>query len=307
MPAGKQFVVRYGGPGSDGKQLQPAELRELLAAGIAVVANAEGTASGFRGRTAGRSWAQQADSHFRGLGMPADRPIYFSADWDVRPSEMDDVDEALRGAADVIGAARVGLYGGYNVIRHAQAAGTARWFWQTYAWSGGRWAPGIHLQQYRNGVQLAGGTVDLNRAMVTDFGQWGQKERLEGVAQMFCRYGDRGENVRALQYALNNCGFVPGTIDGVYGDGTAAALKQAEASVGVTSDGRTYDADSYIRVQALFVRRFSAAQKGDPGPKGPAGPVGPQGPKGDPGPAGGADVDQVLGELGRRINAAQQS
>lgn len=173
VAAGKKFVVRYGGPGSDGKQIHAAELAALKAAGIPVVANAEGTASGFQGRTAGRAWAEDAERHFRGLGMPADRPIYFSADWDVQASSFDEVDAALRGAAEIIGAARVGLYGGRRIIAHAKAAGTARWFWQTYAWSGGIWVPGVHLQQYRNGVPLAGGTVDLNRAMVSDYGQWG--------------------------------------------------------------------------------------------------------------------------------------
>ncbi|WP_174526338.1 peptidoglycan-binding protein [Micromonospora maritima] len=126
----------------------------------------------------------------------------------------------------------------------------------------------------------------------------------EGITQMFCKYGDRGENVRALQYALHNIGFTPGTIDGAYGDGTAAALKKAEASLGVVSDGRVYDADSYIRVQVLFIRRFAGATpgpKGDPGPQGPAGPQGPKGDRGEPGPAGGATVDQVASELAARL------
>lgn len=129
----------------------------------------------------------------------------------------------------------------------------------------------------------------------------------EGVAQMFCKFGDRGENVRALQYALHNIGFTPGKIDGIYLDGTAAALKKAEASVGVTSDGKTYDADSYTRVLSLFVKRFSAGTagpQGAPGPRGPAGPEGPQGERGEPGPAGGLTMDQVSAELAARITTA---
>lgn len=257
VAAGKKFVVRYGGPGSDGKQIWADELRQLLAAGIAVVANAEGTANGFRGRTAGIAWAKDAEAHFRGLGMPGDRPIYFSADWDVQAGEMDEVDAALRGAAEVVGAARVGLYGGYNVIRHAQAAGTARWFWQTYAWSGGRWASGAHLQQYRNGVSLAGGTVDLNRAMVADFGQWGQGIKIEGVAQMFCISGDRGQNVKYLQYRLHNLGFSVGTVDGIYGGMTATALTKAMATLGATVDGKTYGPEEMIRLDVLWGRKFA--------------------------------------------------
>lgn len=173
--ANKRFVVRYGGPGSAGKQLDAAEARALIAAGIALVANAEGAADGLKGgRTAGIAWARDADAHFRALGMPADRPIYLSVDFDADSAHWPAIDAALRGAAEVLGAARVGVYGGYDTIAHCVNAGTARWFWQTYAWSGGRWHPRAHIRQYRNHVPLAGGTVDLCQAMVADYGQWGQ-------------------------------------------------------------------------------------------------------------------------------------
>lgn len=177
--AGKKFVVRYGGPGRTSKQLDATELRSLLAAGLSVVANAEGAANGYRGRAVGRAWAQQAEEHFRALGMPTDRPIYFSVDWQADSGDWADIDAALRGSAEVIGAGRVGVYGGYNTIAHCAAAKTARWLWQTYAWSGGKWHPAAHLQQYRNGVTVAGGDCDLDRAMVADYGQWGQKEELD--------------------------------------------------------------------------------------------------------------------------------
>lgn len=176
--AGKRFAVRYGGPGRSSKQLSEVELKGLLGAGLSVVANAEGAADGYRGRTVGRAWAKQAEEHFRSLGMPGDRPIYFSVDWAAGAKDWADIDAALRGSAEIIGAARVGVYGGYNTIRHCATAGTARWLWQTYAWSDGRWWAGAHLQQYHNGVTVAGGDCDLNRAMVADYGQWGQKKEL---------------------------------------------------------------------------------------------------------------------------------
>jgi Domain of unknown function (DUF1906) len=171
--AGKRFAIRYGGPGSAGKQLDAAELSALRAAGLDIVANAEGSAGGYLGAAAGRAWAGAAEQHFRDLGMPADRPIYFSVDFDAGPADWPAIDAALRGSAEIIGAGRVGVYGSYDTIAHCVAAGTARWFWQTYAWSGGRWHPQAHLQQYRNGVALAGGTVDLTRATTADYGQWG--------------------------------------------------------------------------------------------------------------------------------------
>jgi hypothetical protein len=173
VAAGKRFACRYGGPGSSGKQLDPAEAQRLSAAGVSVVANAEGSATGLLGGwDAGVSWARSADSHFRNCGMPSGRPIYLSVDFDVQSSQWSAVASALRGAASVIGTARVGVYGGRRAIEWARRDGVARWFWQTYAWSGGVWVPGNHIEQYRNGVQLAGATLDLDRSLATDFGQW---------------------------------------------------------------------------------------------------------------------------------------
>lgn len=171
--AGKVFACRYGGPGSAGKQLTAAELAGLKAHGIAVVANAEGVAGGFSGFAAGRDWAQRAKDHFGALGMPAGRPIYFSVDWNAGSGDWPGIDAACKGAASVIGADWVGVYGGYNTIEHCVSARTARWFWQTYAWSGGKWHPAAHIQQYRNDATVAGAQCDLNRAMTKDYGQWG--------------------------------------------------------------------------------------------------------------------------------------
>ncbi len=199
--AGKQFACRYGGPGSDGKQLHAAELAALRAAGIDVVANAEGAANGFRGTAAGQSWASQARDHFGALGMPTGRPIYFSVDWDAGgPGDWQDIDAALRGAASVIGAAQVGVYGSYDVMAHCRAAGTARWFWQTYAWSGGRSpASYVHLYQYKNGVTIGGADCDLTRALIDDYGQWGYVEPKEPDVELTDKYGDDAYAGRTVQ------------------------------------------------------------------------------------------------------------
>lgn len=175
VAAGKKFVVRYGGPGGSWKHIDAAEASALIKAGLSIVANAEGAADGLLGgRSAGIDWARQADAHFRALGMPADRPIYLSVDFDVTSGQWPVVADALRGAASVIGAGRVGVYGGRRAIEWARRDRVAAWYWQTYAWSGGVWVPGNHLEQYRNHVALAGGTVDLCRAKTAAYGQWGQ-------------------------------------------------------------------------------------------------------------------------------------
>ena len=174
VSAGKVFACRYGGPGGDWKHLTPAEAQALSAAGIAVVANAEGSESGLLGGwSSGYSWAASAEEHFRRCGMPPGRPIYFSVDFDVQSGQWAAVASALSGAAQVLGGVhRVGVYGGRRAMEWARRDGVASWFWQTYAWSSGVWVPGNHLEQYRNSVILAGINLDLDRALATDFGQW---------------------------------------------------------------------------------------------------------------------------------------
>src|SRR5262249_28733037 len=54
----------------------------------------------------------------------------------------------------------------------ARRGNVAEWRWQTYAWSGGQWAPDCHIQQYRNGGDLAGGAGDLDQALNARYGQW---------------------------------------------------------------------------------------------------------------------------------------
>jgi hypothetical protein len=183
--AGKRFVVRYGGPGGDWKHLTQAEADALTAAGLALVANAEGTASGLvNGWSTGVAWASSADAAFQDLGMPATKPIYLSVDFDCGTGDWPKVADALRGAASVIGAARVGVYGSFDVMNWAKRDNVARWFWQTYAWSAGRWAAHNHIEQYNNGETVAGTAgIDLCRAMTADYGQWGVEDMAFTAAQ----------------------------------------------------------------------------------------------------------------------------
>lgn len=174
VDAGKVFVCRYGGQGSSGKHLTATEARELSAAGISIVANVEGAADGLLGGwNTGVNWAKSAEVHFAACGMPTDRPIYLSVDFNVTSAQWPAVAQALKGAASVLGNERVGIYGGRRAIEWARRDGVAKWFWQTYAWSSGVWVPGNHIEQYQNGVTIGGiGSIDLDRALTSDYGQW---------------------------------------------------------------------------------------------------------------------------------------
>ncbi|SEG11468.1 protein of unknown function [Thermomonospora echinospora] len=171
--AGAKFVCRYVSHDTTGKDLTRAEADQLSEAGLWLVVVWETTASrALSGRAGGAADARDADRKAQACGMPADRPIYFAVDFDASAAQQEVINAYLDGAAGVIGRDRVGLYGGYGPVKRALDAGKARWAWQTYAWSGGRWDDRAHIQQYSNERELNGVSVDYNRAVTGDYGQW---------------------------------------------------------------------------------------------------------------------------------------
>lgn len=240
--AGKTFACRYFGAGGDWKHADKAECDALRAAGIAVVTNVEGAADGLLGGfSAGRYWATVADAAARAAGMPPGKPIYLSADFRADSSHWGRIDDALMGAASVIGRSRVGVYGSYATVDHCVRSGSASWFWQTYAWSGGLWHASTHLRQYRNGVPLGSGTVDLVAARRTDYGQWGVPmtmplppgARAYSYVDIPGRFpvlrkgdsDDRQGGTRWVTRAQRLAGMAPSLCDGVYGPITATTIK----------------------------------------------------------------------------------
>src|SRR5262249_20901349 len=105
------------------------------------------------------------------IGAPLSLPIYFSVDFDAG-SQLDVVDAYFDGVASVLGVDRVGAYGGYATIKNLFDTGRIRWGWQAYAWSYGQWDARPQVRQVQNGVDVAGGTCDLDVAVAANFGQW---------------------------------------------------------------------------------------------------------------------------------------
>lgn len=170
---GIQFVCRYINPGFTGKQLESTELHALHQAGISVVANYETQADrALHGALAGQQDATDAAHYMSTFGFPADRPVYFSVDFDVQDHYLDTIHDYFRGIATVLKPWQVGIYGGKRVVDFMATSGLCNWLWQTYAWSGGLWHDGTDIEQYSNGHAVDGGTVDLDRAIDGDFGGW---------------------------------------------------------------------------------------------------------------------------------------
>lgn len=111
-----------------------------------------------------------------------------------------------------------------------------------------------------------------------------------GVFELFCKYGDSGQNVLYLQYRLKNLSptisNLVGTADGGYGNQTAAGLAAAiKMHNGSTVSGKTYGPAEMIYLDSLWGKKYGGTA-GPQGPAGPAGPQGPAGPRGEPGPQG---------------------
>jgi hypothetical protein len=239
--AGKRFAMRYVGPGTSPKHLTVAEADALKRAGLSLVTLVEGATGDPKGGfPVGVSHARQAVAMLAARGFPTNRPMYFAIDYDVSSSSWAAAREYLRGAGSVIGANLVGIYGEYDAIAWASRDGVAAWFFQTYAWSGGKWYPGNNVEQYRNGVSLAGGTVDLCRSRTADFGQWGQGQNIAG------------KDTEMVIYQLPN-GWV-GCSNGTtrYAYATEADLKEAMAAFGITSVRKI--AESQLGAYGIDVR-----------------------------------------------------
>lgn len=181
--AGFDFVVRYlsdGGPSLPGKLLTPVEAADLRAHGISIVSNWETTANRMLdGYGAGVYDARRALAQVLACGGRVDRPIYFSVDFDATPADQVPIDNYLRGAATVIGAANVGIYGGYWPLNRALRNGTAAWAWQTGAWSGNNVETRRHIHQRIGTVYVRGVACDVNEAFPADFGQWDYRQPQE--------------------------------------------------------------------------------------------------------------------------------
>lgn len=182
--AGVRFVGRYHGSGGRPKLLTRAEAGSYKQAGIQVVSIYE--TWGFsrpqdRGRltrAAGSADARQALKQALSCGAPADVVVYFTFDYDVPAADLARIQAYLEGCATVLGGThRVGVYGGYRVVKAMLDAGACRYAMQTRAWSSGHWDARAQIQQFPDGAPMAlrigGVACDRDRATAADFGQWG--------------------------------------------------------------------------------------------------------------------------------------
>lgn len=168
---GYHFAARYLSHDNTGKTIHGPEVADLHRHGIGIVLVWEDSANAAlgghgRGVSDGRAALAQAQA----LGSPGNLPIYFAVDFEASAGEQGAIDNYLRGAASVLGAGRIGVYGSYYVVKRCFQNHTAAWGWQTLAWSGGHVLPAAHL--YQNGAQDFGGGADVDEARHPSYGAW---------------------------------------------------------------------------------------------------------------------------------------
>jgi hypothetical protein len=176
LAGGFTFVLRYLSYDASGKNLTRKEADTYLAHNVDVVSNWEyAIDAALNGYGQGVRDATEGQRQHLACGGDPDAPIYFSVDFDATAGQQGAIDAYLGGCASVIGASRVGVYGGYWVVKRCLDNGSAVWGWQTRAWSGEPtlWDPRAAIRQVQNGVTVGGGAdCDINTTDVANFGQW---------------------------------------------------------------------------------------------------------------------------------------
>lgn len=238
--AGIGFVCRYLST-DPAKNLTSAELAQLHAANIAVVLNWETTAQmALRGYQGGLQDGKAAREQAQALGTPSHVPIYYSVDFDAAQAQIITVLDYLHGVADAEGSKDlVGVYGGYETVKAVITAGF-RNAWQTYAWSGTptQWHPLARLRQTAVDQNIGGVQVDLDEAMVDNYGQWPAVSAAPDPSQFHqVRSGDSGAAVLLMQHALMLAGLDAGAQDGICGPITLAALESFQSAHALARDG----------------------------------------------------------------------
>jgi len=172
---GYRGIIGYVSQDNTGKNLTRPQVDAIHAQGMDVGLVYEyNPKSALGGYTQGAVDGGIAVAHARSIGAPAGMTLYAAVDWDVTAAQLSTVHAYARGFSDQMHANgyQAGIYGGYAVCWYLSQSVWLGRLWQTYAWSGGKWAPNLSVRQVRNGVHVSGVAVDDDETDVTDWGQW---------------------------------------------------------------------------------------------------------------------------------------
>jgi photosystem II stability/assembly factor-like uncharacterized protein len=243
--AGVGVVIRYVGA-SKWKCLTRREANALRSAGIDIAAVYETDAKWMlRGRAAGVAAAKKARAAVIACGGPKKPFIYFACDTPTRNYSA--VNACLRGAASVLGADHVGIYGSYSVCANALKSGYAAKAWQTVAWSSGRVLPQSVL--YQNARRVHGGLgldYDSNFVRADDFGQWGYVA--PGNVSWAAQATPTTETLASVDFVSGSTGWAVGSAGSLLRTTDAGAVwtkQSAETTAGLRAVDFANSADGW--------------------------------------------------------------
>jgi peptidoglycan hydrolase-like protein with peptidoglycan-binding domain len=213
------------------------------AAGIKTITNFEYLATEVSGGfNRGKSDALLGLAQATACKMPSWAPIIFSVDENVSAASAIPYFE---GAASVLGVKRIGIYADFDVVHAIITAGYATYGWQTDAWSNGM-IDTNQIELYQDGQSIGAADVDLIESSVDQIA-WlpNQAAPIQhwNVIPVSINVPTLNENtasnyVELMQSLLNVHGGTEALIvDGVFGAGTLARLKEFQANNGLTVDG----------------------------------------------------------------------
>jgi hypothetical protein len=207
LAAGKTFVVAYVSEDTTGKNITPGEVQAYLLAGVGVLLVYEySTTAAEGGQARGARDAAIAVAGARALGYPLGAAIAFA------------IDENMTGRASMIAGYCAGftntvhaagyrsmVYGGLATVQYALDHQLVDLAWQTYAWSGSPtvWDPRAVLRQYQNRVVIDGKYLDLDVALVDDFGAWSP---IQGASMQPNQASELDNAYAALLTGGDSCG-----------------------------------------------------------------------------------------------------
>ncbi|MCQ2009274.1 DUF1906 domain-containing protein [Sporolactobacillus sp. STSJ-5] len=171
--AGIRLVGRYIGSPSSWKTLETAEVKALQAVGIKIYSIRQTTnnVASFFNYAKGVSEAKEAETWAHSINQPNGTAIYFSVDFDAKGSALAAVKQFFKGVDETLKDYKVGVYGSYGVIEALSETTYTDYYFQTYAWSGGKVSKYADLYQYKNGQTIADVTVDYNE-IKGNAGEW---------------------------------------------------------------------------------------------------------------------------------------
>ena len=158
--------------GTDGRCITLAELNDYLNNEISVWFIKENSSRGMlNGYPQGAADASAAQQQLNALGQP-NAVVYFTADFDIQPSQFSTGNNYLKGVATVIPVTRIGLYAGIDYLNAADTLITYRWKTASSSFDHGQ-TPNqpLHLVQTTDAVPIP--NTDYNIIMQADHGQTG--------------------------------------------------------------------------------------------------------------------------------------